>query len=235
MRGVLAIVAGLVVGLAVGGGILAAVILAGPAPSPSIPTVTPIPTAATQSPSPSTASSSASASPSGSDSASANPSPSSSTATSPSSTAAGAFHVGKPAPALKLPQLGGGEMDLANLRGKPVWVNFMGTYCPPCRDELPLMSGFLARYGEQTGLVVLLVDVKEDEGTVAPFLDSLNVAFPVGLDGGTAQAAWQAFALPEHFWIDKDGIVRYGALGGIGPDVMVQGLKTILPGVDVTP
>ena len=37
------------------------------------------------------------------------------------------------------------------------------------------------------------------------------------------------------FWIDAAGIVRDGALGGIGPDVMAAGSKTILPGVDVTP
>ena len=41
--------------------------------------------------------------------------------------------------------------------------------------------------------------------------------------------------LPVHFWIDAEGIVRDGALGGIGPDVMATGLETILPGVDVTP
>jgi hypothetical protein len=33
---------------------------------------------------------------------------------------------------------------------------------------------------------------------------------------------------------DADGIVRDGALGGIGPDVMAQGLGTILPEVTVT-
>ena len=47
--------------------------------------------------------------------------------------------------------------------------------------------------------------------------------------------AWDAIALPVHFWIDAEGIVRDGALGGIGPDVMAEGLETILPGVDVTP
>ncbi len=44
-----------------------------------------------------------------------------------------------------------------------------------------------------------------------------------------------ALALPVHFWIDTDGIVRDAALGGIGPDVMAAGLGTILPGVTVTP
>ena len=42
-------------------------------------------------------------------------------------------------------QVGGGEIDLANLAGQPVWVNFMLTTCPPCVDEFPLMNGFAAR------------------------------------------------------------------------------------------
>jgi thiol-disulfide isomerase/thioredoxin len=116
-----------------------------------------------------------------------------------------------------------------------VWVNFMGTYCPPCVDEFPLMNGFAARYADE-GLVVLAIDVREDEGTVAAFAERLGTTFPLGLDAdGSAVARWDAVALPVHFWIDKDGVIRDGALGGIGPDVMAQGVSTIMPGVDVTP
>jgi len=159
--------------------------------------------------------------------------PSGSASVGPSAPAA--FHVGEPAPALKVSQLGGGEIDLANLRGQPVWVNFMATYCPPCRDEFPLMSGLAARYSS-TGLVVIAVDVRENLETVNAFVQSTGAVFPVGLDtDGTAQLAWDAVALPVHFWIDRDGIIRAGALGGIGADQMAEGLKTILPGVDVTP
>ena len=148
---------------------------------------------------------------------------------------AGLFHVGEPAPALVVPQVGGGTIDLANLRGKPVWVNFMGTYCPPCIDEFPLMNGFAARYGDD-GLIILAIDVKEEEGIVAAFAERLGAMFPLGLDSdGSVAARWDAIALPVHFWIDKDGIVRDGALGGIGPDIMARGLSTIMPGVDVTP
>ena len=122
-----------------------------------------------------------------------------------------------------MPQVGGGTIDLANLRGKPVWVNFMATWCPPCQDEFPLMNGFAARYAS-TGLVVIAIDVKEDEGAVAAFAERLGATFPLGLDtDGAAAASWDAVALPVHFWIDADGIVRDGALGGIGPDVMARG------------
>jgi thiol-disulfide isomerase/thioredoxin len=145
------------------------------------------------------------------------------------------FHVGEPAPALVVPQLGGGQIDLAALDGQAVWVNFMQTTCPPCVDEFPLMSGFAARYAD-AGLIVVAIDIREDEGTVGAFAQSLNATFPIGLDiDGTAQTAWDAVALPVHFWVDRDGIIRAGALGGIGPDIMAENLATILPGVDVTP
>jgi thiol-disulfide isomerase/thioredoxin len=132
-------------------------------------------------------------------------------------------------------QLGGGTIDLANLAGQPVWVNFMATWCPPCRDELPQMVDFANRYAE-TGLVVVAVDVAEDEATVQAFVTEVGVTFPVGLDpDGAAQAAWRAAALPVHYWIDATGVIRAGAAGGIGPDIMAESLATILPGVDVEP
>jgi peroxiredoxin len=147
----------------------------------------------------------------------------------------GLFHIGETAPALVVPQVGGGTIDLTNLRGQAVWVNFMGTYCPPCLDEFPLMNGFAARYADE-GLVILAIDVKEEEGVVAAFAERLSATFPLGLDqDGSIADRWDALALPVHFWIDKDGVIRDGALGGIGPDIMARGLRTILPGVDIEP
>ena len=218
MGGKTAIAAGLLAGVAAGVLALAAVLVLAPAPAaPDV--VTPAPSA---SPAP------VSPSPVASSSPTAAPSPS-------ASGAGAAFGVGEPAPSLSVAQLGGGTIDLAALRGKPVWVNFMATWCPSCRDELPLMNGYAARYAD-AGLVVVAVDVREDESTADAFAKVVGVTFPVGLDvDGKAQQAWGAWALPVHFWVDKDGVIRYGALGGIGPDVMAEGLKTILPGVNVTP
>ena len=145
------------------------------------------------------------------------------------------FHVGEPAPPISVPQLGGGHIDLAALRGKPVWINLMATWCPSCREEFPTMSGFAVRYAS-SGLVIVAIDVREDEGTVASFVNEVGATFPIGLDeDGAVATAWDAIALPMHFWVDAEGIVRYGAVGGIGPDEMVRGLRTILPGVEVTP
>ncbi len=245
MGGKTAIAAGLVLGTLAGAGVLAGVLYLAPDVTAPAPTQAPASMEAAQPSAPPSAEASATApsttapsaqgvSPSGSPGATGSSATSGSPGASGTSTT-GLFGVGEPAPALVVPQLGGGTIDLATLRGKPVWVNFMATWCLPCRDELPLMAGFAVRYQDQ-GLVVLAIDIREDTAAVQAFMSGLGITLPTGLDhDGAAQAAWGALALPVHFWVDKDGIVRDGALGGIGPDIMARGLGSILPGVDVTP
>jgi cytochrome c biogenesis protein CcmG/thiol:disulfide interchange protein DsbE len=145
------------------------------------------------------------------------------------------FHMGELAPSLIVPQVGGGTIDLVVLKGQPVWINFMQTTSEPSKAEFPLMQGFADRYTEQ-GLVVIAIDIREDEETVLAFAQGLNSTLPLGLDtDGAAQQAWGAFALPMHYWIDKDGIVQDAASSGIGAETLVRGLTKILPGVEVTP
>ena len=216
------IVAGLLVGVATAVVLLAGIVAFIPEPDVETPTDPPPSASSSDEPEPIGSSSAAPASIPASE--------------SPAATeGSGQFHVGELAPPLVVPQVGGGMIDLAALRGKPVWVNFMATWCPPCQDEFPLMNGFAARYADE-GLVVVAIDVKEEEGLVAAFAQGLSATFPLGLDSdGRVSEAWDAVALPVHFWIDAEGIVRDGSLGGIGPDIMAAGLETILPGVDVRP
>ena len=217
----LPVAAGLLSGVLVAVLIAAAIVLLAPEPAPVRPSPSASPTLAASNPEEPSASASASAD---------QPSP-----TLASATTSGAnFHVGEVAPALRLPQVGGGTVDLAALRGRPVWVNFMRTDCPPCRDEFPLMNGFAARYAS-TKLLIVAVDIRESEAVADDFARSLDATFPVALDAdGAVQSTWGAIVLPVHFWIDAEGVIRGGALGGIGPDIMADGLRKILPGVDVT-
>jgi thiol-disulfide isomerase/thioredoxin len=235
MRSFIAVVIGLAVGFGAAVGIGVAVVALTPAP---VVRVTPAPPASPAAPSPGSPSATTPASPApGAGGSSPAPAPSgvgASASPSPSGSVSPFPLVGKPAPPLTAPQVGGGTIDLAALRGKPIWLVFTGTYCPPCRDEYPVMNAFAARYAD-TGLVVIAIHVREGEDVVAPFISSLNVVFPVGLDAdGSRARAWDAAVLPLHYFIDAQGIVRDAALGGIGPDVMARGLQEILPGVTVT-
>lgn len=216
MRTFVAIVVGLVLGIAAALGLAVAVYSLVPdVPAPTA-AVSPTPTALVETPPPT---------------ASPAPSPSASAEASASRSPSPFPLVGSAAPPLVALGLDGAPVDLAAYRGKPVWVVFTGTYCPPCEDEYPLMNGFAVRYAE-AGLVVLAIHVKEDAATVQPFVDRLGVTFPVALDeDGSRAAAWDAVALPVHYWIDEAGVVRDAALGGLGPDQMAAGLGSIMPGV----
>ena len=119
-----AILAGLLAGVLVAAGVLAAFVFVGSDPIGLRPT--PSPTVA------------ATASPSASAGPSASPAPSASASSgAPTGSDAGqtGFHIGEPAPPLIVAQLGGGTIDVSTLRGKPVWVNFMQTTCPECGPE----------------------------------------------------------------------------------------------------
>ena len=157
------------------------------------------------------------------------PSPTPSAATSNEATPLPSTGValGDLAPSLNVSGLGDSEIDLAALKGTPVWVTFTASWCPTCRDELGLMERFAAA---NPGVTLLVVDVKEPVEAVEALVDSTGITMPVGLDlDGQAQLAWNAYALPVHFFVDADGIVREYIYGGPGPDQFLAGLKTILP------
>jgi cytochrome c biogenesis protein CcmG, thiol:disulfide interchange protein DsbE len=218
MRGPLAVLAGLVLGVVAGGLLLGAIVAFAPDP---LPPASPAPSLAVVLPT---------ATPSVAPTATAGAS-----ASAPASAGGSAgSHIGEKAPPLTVAQVGGGTIDLANLKGQPVWIEFISTKCPTCPAEFPLMNGYANRYAPN-GLVVVAVDVSEDEGTVASFAEGLGATFLLGLDkDGSAAKTWGALTLPVHFWIDKEGIIRDSAPGGVGAESMNRALEKIMPGVHVT-
>lgn len=150
----------------------------------------------------------------------------------PEPTFAAGVAIGSPVPAFALPALGGGTMDTAAYVGRPLWINFMATWCPQCIDELPMMESMQASLGDE--MTILVIDVGEDETTVRRFIDGLNVDLLVALDAdGAVQRTWSAWVLPSHFFIDGDGVLRDVLFGGAPRDAFIESIHTVLPDVDL--
>ena len=142
--------------------------------------------------------------------------------------------VGDRAPPLAMAAVGGNEIDTSLIVDRPIWINFMATWCPPCIDELPVMQRFQRQLEEE--MTILVVDIREPEQTVADFMLSLGVDLPVGLDmDGEAQRAWGAYALPVHYWVDTDGRIAAFVFGGAGPEQFIDGIHSVLPDVELQP
>lgn len=113
-----------------------------------------------------------------------------------------------PAPALDLPRLdGGGSLSLASLRGKVVLVNYWASWCPPCRDEAPLLERWHKRMLKGGG-TVLGVDVLDTSGDARAFMREHHLTYPSLRDGdGRTQGRFGVGGYPESFVIDRQGRV----------------------------
>lgn len=84
---------------------------------------------------------------------------------------------------LRFEQPGGGELVLAERRGRPLLLNFWATWCPPCVTEMPMLDAFHRAHGERGWQVVgLAID---GPTPVREFLRQRPVGFAIGLAGMT--------------------------------------------------
>ena len=115
-----------------------------------------------------------------------------------------------------LPDIDGENHALSDYRGRVVMLNFWATWCPPCRREMPSMQRLYDKYRER-GLVVVAVNQWEDPDLVFEFTGRLSVdpTFPILFDRESRVAEdYGVKGLPTTFLIDKDGQIRFRAIGG---------------------
>ena len=133
--------------------------------------------------------------------------------------------VGQPIPDFELPRLGGGTVKMSELKGHPVLINYWTTWCPPCKEELPLLQ---ARQDQYPDLVVLAVDTDEEEPVVKAYIDQYGYTFTVLLDfDWEVERLLGVQAYPTTFFVDADGIVRSRYIGGMSAKVLDSNLKLI--------
>ena len=119
----------------------------------------------------------------------------------------------EPAPNLTLPTPNGGTLALSDLRGKVVFVNFWGTYCPPCVEEMPALQATYDALANQ-GLVVLGVNVEEKPDKVAAWTQQHGITFPIALsDDGTINPVLGLRRMPTTWFVDANGILRGKMIG----------------------
>ena len=82
---------------------------------------------------------------------------------------------------MRFPQPGGGELVMAERRGRPLLLNFWATWCAPCLKEMPEIDRFHREFGPRGWQVVgLAVD---GPTPVREFLQRRPVGFAIGLAG----------------------------------------------------
>lgn len=118
-------------------------------------------------------------------------------------------HLDSPQPSQEVPnfdfELAGRSMELTDLRGQVVLLNFWASWCPPCVAEMPSLERLHQRLHPR-GLVVLGVSVDADAAAYDEFLRANKITFPNVRDPERRiSTLYGTFMYPETYIIDRQG------------------------------
>lgn len=141
--------------------------------------------------------------------------------------------LGDPALEFKLLGLDGEVHRLSEYKGKTVVLNFWGTYCPPCKDEMPAMQNQYEKW-KDAGVTFIGVNMGESEVTARSFVEQVGVTFPILLDKTEeVRKSYRVIQFPTTFFLDPEGKVRHIKIGEMDEPFMERTLSAITGGMPV--
>ena len=122
------------------------------------------------------------------------------------------------------PALADGRVDVQELRGTPVVLNYWASWCFPCREEAPLLERSW-RGQRDRGVLFLGVNQQDITGDARAFMREFEVSY-LNVRDPTDRTArrWGATGIPETFFINASGQVVGHIIGVVAPEQMRQGL-----------
>ena len=135
--------------------------------------------------------------------------------------------IGKPAPTFALREVGTGRtIDLAELKGKPVVLNFWATWCNPCWEEHPVLVANARRLEPQVQF--LGVVFQDTEEKILSFLQQRGSGYPTVVDDkGKTAIAYGIGGVPETYFLDKNGVIVAKFNGPMTTDDLQENLRKV--------
>lgn len=136
--------------------------------------------------------------------------------------------VGMKAPGFSLTDLEGGNISLENLRGNVVILDFMATWCPPCKAEMSHLKEISQKYDDSDlSIVSIDVDSSETEGDLKDFAQEHNADWRFGINSD-AGVKYKVSGIPTLYILDKKGIIRYKSVGVVSASELASKIEPIL-------
>lgn len=136
--------------------------------------------------------------------------------------------VGQEAPGFRLQLIDGSSVALADLKGQVVLVNFWGSWCPPCQEEMPDLQATWEEFAAR-GVGFVGIAYRDELGAVEESLATFGTTYPVGMDVGERIAGLYGITgVPETFIVDQEGRIAHVHIGPVTADVLRMELDALL-------
>ncbi|MFQ6048103.1 MAG: TlpA family protein disulfide reductase [Phycisphaerae bacterium] len=123
--------------------------------------------------------------------------------------------VGKPFK-LAFTSTAGQKIDLQQMPGKVILIDFWASWCPPCRVAMPKLKALYQKYHPK-GLEIIGVSLDRSRTDMDAYLKTAKLPWPIFFDTKATEElarAWGIEAIPTYFVIDKRGLLRSTDAGG---------------------
>ncbi|MFD1849399.1 thiol-disulfide oxidoreductase ResA [Oceanobacillus bengalensis] len=143
------------------------------------------------------------------------------------------YQVGDEAPDFELKQINkNNELEsirLSDFKGQGIMLNFWGTWCKPCEEEMPYMQELYPVYKEK-GIEIIAVSLDNTELVVDRFIDKYDLTFPIPHDKtGEVRDLYKIGPIPSSIFINPDGEIQRIVNGALSLESLENYFKEILP------
>jgi cytochrome c biogenesis protein CcmG/thiol:disulfide interchange protein DsbE len=137
--------------------------------------------------------------------------------------------IGKPAAKFTLKTFDGEPISLDAHRGRVVVVNFWASWCfPACYEEAPVLQRAWDAY-KGRDVIMIGIDIQDKEEAARKFMADFHYTFPNAPDpAGRVSVDYGVYGVPETFFIDRAGRVRWKHVGGVTDEMFRQRVETLL-------
>lgn len=147
----------------------------------------------------------------------------------PVSGLSGVTRVNRTAPDFSLPLYGEGELELAELRGNPIVLNFWASWCSPCREEAISLQSAWQSYRDR-GVRFIGINIQDSKARARIHIDEFSITYPNGPDlDGTITVDYGVIGIPVTFFVNSEGVIKgrwVGALDEYQLDSWLDGLSS---------
>lgn len=142
--------------------------------------------------------------------------------------ASGIARINRPAEDFTLPLFNGGNVTLSSLKGKPVVINFWASWCPPCREEAPILEEVWRRYKDK-GVTFIGVDIQDAEADARAYIKEFGITYPNGPDiRGRIAIDYGVSGIPVTFFVNREGLIVSRWVGAINESILVSRIEELL-------